>query len=315
MKARVLFVNTAEPRCGVHSYGENLFCVLCNSKRYEFAYTFCRDEAELKGTASDDTEAIIYNHSPNIGGWMSGFPFRAYARHHVAVYHDGHINHEALDAVLFSDPTMPQYANWYPIGRPLPNWTPIVVPKGERPVIGVNGFMGAWAILAVRQILHEFHDCVLRLHLPSAAYGDADGAQAEMQLQACKNLAACRPGVTLDVQRDFMPMGGLLSWLSRNDLNVYVRDLPPKWRGVSSVLDPALAVRRPIAVNLCTAFRHVHGLNPSICIEHNDLRTILQNDISPLLPLYKAWAPETVRGQVEDVLDRVFEVDTHCEEA
>lgn len=311
MRARVIFCNTLEERCGVHQYGRNLYDVIGDSLRYKIYLYEPADERALQLFCRlHQADAVIYNHSPNIGGWMLGAPFKSYARSHIAVYHDGHIPHEAFDAILFSDPTMPQHANWYPIGRPIPHyeaeeWNPKSLLR-----IGVNGFMGAWAILAVRQILHEFPECVLRLHLPAAAYGDPAGAQADAQLQACKNLAACRPAVDVEVERSFLPREKFLAWLAGNDLNVYVRDLPPQWRGVSSVLDSALAVRRPIAVNLCTAFRHVHNVNPSICIEHNTLRTILENDIAPLKPLYEAWAPAVVRGQVEDVLDHVLGVDT-----
>ena len=110
----------------------------------------------------------------------------------------------------------------------------------------------------------------------------------------------------MEVCHDFLSTYNLLRWLRQNDLNVYMRDLPPTWRGVSSVLDPALAARRPIAVNLCTAFRHVHNLNPSICAEHNSLPTILENGIRPLEPIYQEYAPHRVRAQVEDVVCGLF---------
>lgn len=290
MKASVLFVNTTEPRCGVHQYGANLFSLLEDSARYAFRYFQPKNDRELQmASRSCQTDAIIYNWAPNIGGWMGHFPFQDYALHHIAVYHDGHIPHESFDAILFSDPTMPQHSNWYPIGRPVPRWEVQDLPMRPKdtPWIGINGFLGAWAAIGVRQILHEFPKCKLRLHLPAAVYGDPDGAQAAAQIQACTNLVALRPETTLEVRREFLPMPELLQWLSDNDLNVYARDAAMPWRGVSSVLDPALAVRRPIAVNLCSAFRHVHNLQPSICIEHNTLRTILENGVIPLLPLYK----------------------------
>lgn len=313
MKASVLFVNTTEPRCGVHQYGQNLYDAIGDSLRYAVYYHQPESERALQMAARlHQADVIIYNWSPNIGGWMGGSPFQPYARHHIAVYHDGHIPHESFDAILFSDPTMPQHSNWYPIGRPVPRWEVQDLPMRPKdiPWIGINGFLGAWAVIGVRQILHEFPKCKLRLHLPAAVYGDPDGAQAAAQIQACANLVALRPETTLEVRREFLPMPELLQWLSDNDLNVYARDAAAPWRGVSSVLDPALAVRRPIAVNLCSAFRHVHNLQPSICIEHNSLRTILENGVVPLLPLYKTWGPEAVRRQVEDVLDRVIGVAT-----
>jgi hypothetical protein len=97
----------------------------------------------------------------------------------------------------------------------------------------------------------------------------------------------------------------LLEWLRENDLNCYLRDPAWNWRGVASAPDCALAVRRPLAVNKCNAFRHLHGLTPSICVEDQSLSQIIGNGLSPLVPLYKQFAPEIVQRQVEDVLASV----------
>ena len=307
---RVLFVNSANEFCGVHQYGENLFGILKTSRRIKFDLFRPVNLDELRSAwLYEHYDALIWNWAPGIGGWMKDYPFGISLRN-IAIYHDGHLDPSRFEAVLFSDPTMPSKGKWHSIGRPLPEWEwepeHETAPTHPMPWIGVNGFLGAWAPIAVRKILSDFKQAHIRLHLPSATYGDPTGAAAQVSAQQCRELCQGHPGITMEVCHDFLSTYNLLRWLRLNDLNVYMRDLPPTWRGVSSVLDPALAARRPIAVNLCTAFRHVHNLNPSICAEHNSLPTILENGIRPLEPLYQEYAPHRVRVQVEDVVWGLF---------
>lgn len=306
---RVLFVNPTEEKCGVYQYGVNLFETLRESKAHRYSIVRPHSRAQLADHAAYFMpDAIIYNWAPGIGGWLAHAPF-GMANKELAVYHDGGIS-ERFDAVLFSDPTATRFSNWYPIGRPIPTYTDRQPrgshPEGEGPHIGVNGFLGAWSPLAVSRIVRDFERCVIRLHLPSATYGDPSGKMADAQARQCQYIVSAQPGIRLEISHEFLPMADLLRWLSLNDLNVYMRDLPPAWRGVSSVLDCALAVRRPIAVNRCVAFRHVHNLTPSICVEDNSLKTILANGTAPLEPLYAAWAPEKIRAQVEACLADVM---------
>lgn len=305
---RILFVNPYDPHCGVYQYGLRLMGCLHSSRIHHWRYCdpqTADDFLSLCHFARPDL--VVWNTHPNIPGWLQGAPLPAEGARHVAIYHDGPEPDSRFSAVLFSDPTMPQHGRWYPIGRPLPAPTTLSCPGTPLPTIGVNGFLGAWAMIAMRQILHEFHDCTINLHLPFATYGDGSGATAAATAAECVAFAALhRPRVKVNVSHDFLPTAVLVDRLASNHLNCYMRDLPPTWRGVSSVLDCALAARRPIAVNKCVAFRHVHQCKPSICIEDTPLRQILSNGIAPLQPLLEAWSPDRVREGVESALAKAF---------
>lgn len=300
---KILFVNPDNPQCGVYQYGQNLFRILDFSRAHSWSYCQGFEEYTWKvGTFRPDV--VLWNTHPNIPGWLQNPPLSG---RDAVIYHDGAEPDSRYRAVLFSDPTMPQHGRWHPIGRPLPWPSMLCSPDTEFPVIGVNGFLGAWSMIAMRQILHEFHDCTINLHLPFATYGDGSGATAAATAAECVAFAALhRPRVKVNVSHDFLPTAVLVDRLASNHLNCYMRDLPPTWRGVSSVLDCALAARRPIAVNKCVAFRHVHQCKPSICIEDTPLRQILSNGIAPLQPLLEAWSPDRVREGVESALAKAF---------
>lgn len=302
---RVLFINPPNPQCGVHQYGLNLYFALHRSEKFRVEIAHAGRPSDLHVAETEfRPDCFIFNYHPGIpeSGW-----YHTYARSRIslAVYHDGTIDEAAYRAIVFSDPTMPQQGKWYPIGRPLP-----LAPSPDQdqhsgmPIIGVNGFMGAQAQSAVMQILSAFTGCVIRLHLPFATYGDPAGQHAQFVADQCRAVVALHPQCSVQINHEFLSPSKLISWLQENDLNVYVRNVPT-YRGISSVTDYAMASQKPMAINSHAMFRHLHNLNPSIQIEHNSLRTIMQNGIKPWKILLDEWAPQRICAQVEHILDCV----------
>ena len=113
-------------------------------------------------------------------------------------------------------------------------------------------------------------------------------------------------GFSWEVSHEFMEWDDLVGWLAKNDVNCYFRDVGMHWRGVSSACDAAMCARRPIAVNACNAFRHLHDCSPSIQIEHRTLKEIVETGLSPLAKKYQDYAPDVVGCQVMKVLESLF---------
>lgn len=298
----VYFINPPVQACGVHQYGRCLYDVLMGSKRFDFVYAEITDKALLLEEINDSKPyAIIYNHAPLIPGWMNEAPLATADCHQVLVYHDGDPR-PGFDAILFSDPTRPDHEHWHHIGRPLPYWNPVPCQKNDRFTIGLHGFGGAWSVCLIGAIIDSFSECRIRMHLPYAAWTDGEGRLANSLAQECLNMLKGKPNISVEIRHQFMPsMVDLLHWLSGNDINCYVRDKVP-WRGVSSALDAALAVQRPIAINKCEGFRHLFHVEPSVCIEDRNIFEIYESGESVFDPVRKAWSAKNVRDQVEKVL-------------
>jgi hypothetical protein len=304
----VLFCNTQNEQCGVYQYGRHLFDALYQSTEFDFVYIQPGSAEQLTvEVVKHMPVAVLYNWHPDQGGWMKEaplwFPTKARVRQYL-VYHDWDADVSKFDGVMFSDPTMPDHDNWYAIPRPLPQWTPLPLepPDEKCPVLGVHGFGGASADWLVTRAMDEFDWAVLRLHLPSAHYGDADGVTARNMADLCRKHASRKPGIELQISHHWMSVPRMMHWLSFNDMNVYLRDPAAHWRGVSSALDAALAVRRPLAVNKCEGFRHVFGCEPSICVEDRSLKDILATGVAPLTKVYEHNSSEHLRRRVEQIL-------------
>src|SRR6185503_3332636 len=103
----------------------------------------------------------------------------------ISIFHETPIT--GFDAYVYPDPTFVdcsrQLNDWYGMGRPLPKALDLEKEEGqptEMPVIGSAGFGFDWKGHArlVEQVLKEFPRALIRLHIPFAAFGDADGANA-----------------------------------------------------------------------------------------------------------------------------------------
>jgi hypothetical protein len=294
-----LFIQNQDPECGVFQMGWNLFQILNESQRIRWEYYDLPTTPPLNVLRRFDV--LLYNWSPLIGGWISAAPLAIPPRQ-FSICHGEPMDESKWDGILFPGETAPLTGKWHAIGRPLPHYIPTpVYLHVEQPIIGVHGFMGAWADGVVKLVLEQFERATVRLHLPFSKFCDPFGVQATTMANLCRDMVL-GSGVKLDISHDFLPQSKLLDWLAQNDLNCYVRPADMIWRGVSSAPDCALAARKPIGVSRCNAFRHLHGLSPSICVEDHTLTEIISDGLSPLIPLYQRWLDETVRSEVESVL-------------
>lgn len=90
----------------------------------------------------------------------------------------------------------------------------------------------------------------------------------------------------IEASHQFLSHDALLDWLSQNTINCFFFD-KCEGRGVSSSIDYALAVRRPIAM-----FRHIRKTTSSIVIDEMSLKEIIANGTKPFERYYQEWTKE-----------------------
>ena len=297
---RCLFVNSPDIACGVAMFGQNLYAILKESPRVQWQQW----DAPVSPTFAtlSNYDLILYNWSSLIGGWISRAPFLKLPGKQFLVFHDGDVDESRWDGIFFSDLTMAPRDKWHILGRPLPQYTTALTSYNSKLTIGCHGFLGAWADEVVKRVMQEFEAARIRLLLPYSAYCDPNGDQARAMADRCRDMVK-GSSTTLNISHNFLAQPQLLDWLAANDMNVYIRPLN-SWRGVSSAPDAAIAVRKPVAVNCCSAFRHLHKLKPSIVVDESSLMEILGNGLAPMIQFRKDWCdPEKIRQSVEAVIE------------
>lgn len=307
---KVLFINSIEPACGVHQLGLNLWRILEPSTEIQFSYATPATLADMmKAMGMYQPDVVLMNFYPSVIPWVTLQALNEIRSRRVkivTIYHEVPVT--GFDALLYPDPTFAgKYKNlnqWFGFGRPLPRARE--ERPGEKeprvPLISTSGFGFGWKghERLTHLVVHEFFKAKLRLHLPFAKFGDADGAQARATAQRCRDIVAGSL-VELEVTHDFMEPEPFIDWLAESDLNAYLYDETNSSRGIASTTDHALAARRPIALTRTHMFRHLHQ-REGIFVETSSLRDIMSRGIEPLRPVYEQFSEANVLREVEQIL-------------
>lgn len=313
LQDKILIISHKEKQCGVHEYGINIAKALKKSAKYSFVYAECSSYEEFCDRVKEvRPSAIIYNYYSSTLPWVNKKILQSINVPHIGIIHEvtqgvaDTANNGLFQYHIGPDPTL-QLKN------------PIVFKSGrivlsytnnhklpEIPTIGSFGFglEGKGFEKVITTVQGEYDEAIIRLHIPFATFGDADGRQAMAIAQRCQQLIV-KPGIKLSLSHDFLSQEQLLDFLAQNTLNVFFYDRH-EHRGISSVIDHALAVKRPIAVTKSNMFRHILSAQPSICIEDSSLREIINNGIAPLVPFYNESSEANFIVDYEQILDRVL---------
>jgi SAM-dependent methyltransferase len=310
----ILIVNHREEHCGIHQYGVNISEALQKSSRYAFAYAECSSAEELhQAVLRTNPSAIIYNyHSPTMP-WLSSETTRRYKVPQLGMMHE--VTQEEADKAtqeLFSyhlcpDPTLienqpyvfktrrliPPYLNY--------KFVPEVV------TIGTFGFGSGDKGFerVIHTVQHEFDEARIVMNIPFNDFVPKNIQEDVIERVEFSRQRLVKPGIEVVVTHDFLSRRQLLDFLASNTLNAFFYN-PGKDLGISSTIEHALAVQRPIAITKCEMFRHVTSISPSICIEDASLKQIIENGVAPLVPFYNEWSEPNFILDYERILDRVL---------
>ncbi|MEG4912916.1 MULTISPECIES: methyltransferase domain-containing protein [unclassified Microcoleus] len=311
---KILIISHTKTNCGVHEYGFNIAKTLKNSTKYSFVYAECSSAEELLYRVNQvKPSAIIYNYHPTTLSWVNKSILQSINGSHIGIIHEvtqrlaDVSNNSIFQYHIGPDPTL-QLKNpiVFKTGRIIAPYTNNhKLP--EIPTIGSFGFglEGKGFEKLIATVQQEYDEALIRLHIPFATFGDADGSKAVAIAQRCQQ-SIFKPGIKLSLSHDFLSQEQLLDFLAQNTLNAFFYDRLEN-RGISSTIDHALAVKRPIAITKSNMFRHIVSAKPSICIEDSSLKQIVDNGIAPLVPFYNEWSEANFILDYERILAQVLE--------
>jgi SAM-dependent methyltransferase len=313
LKSNILIISHKEHQCGVYQYGRNIAEALGKSKTISFVYTECSGSNEYYSIVEKvNPSAIIYNYHPSTLPWLKKKVIRKVKVPHMDIIHE--VTQEVADAAddsffnyhVAPDPTLL-------LKNPIVFKTGRLVPEYRNqhefpkiPTIGSFGFgtAGKGFQKLISKVQDEFDEAIIRLHIPFATFGDSDGRAAHFIAKQCKELIV-KKGIELKLSHEFLSQKQLLDFLAQNTLNAFFYD-ENKGRGVSSVIDFALAVQRPIAITKSNMFRHIFSTYPSIFVEDSSFEKIIQNGTGPLSLYRREWSEANLIWDYERIIDVVL---------
>lgn len=338
MRKKVLFITHTKEQCGVYQFGKDIFDAISTSSKYDFIKVECESLAELKKEISfNKPAAIIYNYHPDVMTWVCtknskgiyinnivDIPCQqigiiheitqevadgATAYRNKVIVGDGKkLLNSLFDFYVAADPTLLLKNPFvFKTGRLIPTYNSNNVTGNYNvPIIGSFGFATANKGFEelVKTVQREFDEALIRINMPSAYFGDREGNNAKKIAENCKSLIT-KKGIKLEITHEFLEGEKVLDFLDGNDLNAFFYE-DKNGRGISSAVDNALAVKKPIAISNCPMFRHILNTNPSICIEKLTLKEILKNGFEPLEKFIVEWDSKNMQWEYERILDTVF---------
>ena len=101
-----------------------------------------------------------------------------------------------------------------------------------------------------------------------------------------------KPGVIVMISHNFLSTTDLLKFLHSNTMNIFLYDKMPG-RGISSTIDYALSVKKPLAISDSYMFRHIY--NDDICLYNHTIQECIINS-QPYLPQFlEKYSNENLR--------------------
>ncbi len=290
-KPTVLLVNHKQKKqCGVFQFGKRIGDLITRSQKCNFIYVEADSLDEfLPYIDIHKPRGIIYNVNLQNLSWLSQEivnQIRSAGIFQGCIYHEFIMR--LFDFYIPMDPDLPDSEVSFNMPRPLFEYeNPYPIPT--IPTINSFGFGDPHKgfDLVAKKVNDEFDHAILNIHM---TYNDFDPNAVE---KANKIANACysnitKKGIQCNITNSFMTDEELLDFLAKGSLNAFFYyDLPG--RTISSVIDFALSVKRPIAIRKSYMDRHVLNTNPSICIEDRSLKEILNSGTPPLEPYYKKW--------------------------
>ncbi len=304
---RVLFVNHRSQNCGVYQFFKRLMEPALSSRFHECSYIETNEAWECQHWINQLTPDIIvfnfYTHATM--PWLDqGFLDRQSAKK-LCLFHEVPIG-LIFDGIVHQDPSDPKPPGWYHISRPIPVYNN-TFKEPEIPTFGSFGFGlgGKGFDRIVRQVQEEYDEAIIRINIPFAEFGDADGRGARDWAASAKgNLS--KSSIRLDISHAFFEERDLLDFLAQNTCNCFFYD-ENYGRGISGTLDYALAVDRPIAITKSWQFKHFWKLSDHCLIESHSLRDIAAAGTDPLRVYKDLWNFNQVRRDWDTIFNIVKE--------
>ncbi len=355
---KILFVNHKDEKCGVYQYGVNVYNAVKLLKDFYFVYAECSNTDQL--TQSINTycpDGIIYNYHKCTMPFIDGEYLNQISHSiHICLAHE--LDQKEIDQIdgtffnyyIFADPTFTEGNPFvFKINRLLfPYENHFSEP--EVPIIGSYGFgfQTKGYKMLIKIVEKEFDLAIIKINIAPHSIFDQYGYGArELAKQLVKLVK--KPNIKLDITHHFFSQEQLLDFLAMNSINVFMYD-PIAYissrGGISSAVDQAIAVKRPIAITNNSLSRHLFSIKPSILVKHcdlnflyriarrivgccirgdfkyllqlihlvsrypflkfNSLKTILQNGTSPIQNLYSEWSIEKFQKDFMKIIDSIF---------
>lgn len=308
----VLFLNHSGIQCGVYQYGKRVFDIIKQDPSINYIY---KELNNLQGYTTVLKEnptitAIIYNYHNCTMPWLHKSTIQKAVKN-IGIPHES--NHNMFDIVCDVDPTSSSH---YRLPRPLfesidtniDDSSPTIqsfireYTDDDIPIFGSFGFgFGNKGFDKMIRLINEQYDrAIIKIIMPTATFYP-DQNISYSTADSCRSIPL-KPDVKLMITHEFFSEKALLAFLHSNTMNIFLYDTM-HGRSISSTIDYALSVKKPLCISDSHMFRHIYS--DSICAYKYSLRECLDNSVQYLRPFLQLYSHASMITTFREILGSI----------
>jgi len=312
---KVLFLNHKIENCGVYQYGLRLYNILMNSQNIEYIYKEIDCLAEYQKCINENPSNvfIIYNYHSSTMNWLNNGNIQKRVKN-IGIPHES--PEHLFDIICNIDPKGEENVNHYSLPRPIYENIDEIISKHEIknenikefitkytdtdiPIFGSFGFgfenKGFDKI--VKMVNEQYERAVIKLVIPIAHF-DPNPHTVQIMRNRCFN-QSLKPGIILMISHDFFSNEEILFFLKSNTMNIFLYD-EMKGRGISSAVDYALSVKRPLGISNSYMFKNIYS--DEICLYKNSIEYCLNNSLDYCKYFLEEYSHKNMINKFESLL-------------
>jgi hypothetical protein len=284
-----------------------MFRCLARSSKYSFAYIEAPNlSVAVEAYRQFGPDIVICNYHQGASAFLNPNQPRAFGLAKTfCILHediDGSFSRGFYDYYIFGDP---QWALANNFRLSVPRFVfdyENKMPDPEIPTFGTFGFSfpGKDYNKFLETIQSQYDKAIIKIHSPQNDVMIHDHHQRMLADVMSKK----KDGIDVQFSRNFLEREQVLDFLASNTANVFIYDKSSHLDGISSVIDFAIAAKRPVIVNKCALFRHV--LHLPINIEDHDVKSIVSRGATIFDELRDRWSEQKNIEFYENLFERIL---------
>jgi len=289
----VLFLNHNIQQCGVYQYGKRIYDIVKKDKDIRYIYKELTNYEEYTNLLKDNDliSFIIYNYHHSTMPWLNTQTIQKIAKN-IGIPHES--NGAMFDITCDIDPNASKTISNFPLPRPIFEGIDFkemekalehsknmdFIKEGsqsEVPIFGSFGFgfTNKGFDKIVKFINEQYEEAIIKLVIPTAFFDPNPNTAVHMK-NICKNIVL-KDGIKLMISNEFFSEDEILIFLHLNTMNIFLYDFM-HGRGISSTIDYALSVKKPLGISDSYMFRNIYS--DDICLYKNKIDICLNNSLN-----------------------------------